>query len=508
MNGPSLDRRHALALAGVAWAGSATGALAQHAGGVPPTSAGHVKAGTHHPPPLPQDRTTHHTLQLPGRMLKFSATAGSIRITGAKQAPLADIAFIAYQRDGTHRARRPVTFVFNGGPGFASAWLQVGAAGPWRIPLDANYPSASPLPLPNADTWLDFTDLVFVDPAGTGYSRVLASGEEAKHLWSVHGDIASLSQMIRRWLDRFDRMVSPKYILGESYGGFRGPLLAHELAEHNGAGVAGLVLVSPALEIKQRSAAFDPFYYVTLLPSMTASACARHGSVTRAQLADVEEYAATEYLVDVTRGVNDAAAVDRRSARVAALTGLDPALVRHHRGLIDVELFVRELDRRRGLLASPYDATMTGGNPFPMEESNSQPDPLLATLQAPVSSAMQAIYATKLQWRPQSLYRLFNPAAARQWEWGSRFGSLPQSVTALRTALALDNHLRVLIAQGMFDLVVPYFFNLLILGQIPDSVGLDRVHFTLHPGGHMIYTDDAARAALHDEAAAMMMRGG
>ena len=141
--------------------------------------------------------------------------------------------FVAYQPDGSERAHCAVTFVFNGGPGFASGRLQVGAVEPWRIPLsgEATAPSASPDPVPNTETWLDFTDLVFIDPTGTGYSRVL-SGTDAtkKRLWSFDGDINYLAEAIERWLDKFDRTVSPKYILGESYGGFRGPRLARELA--------------------------------------------------------------------------------------------------------------------------------------------------------------------------------------------------------------------------------------------------------------------------------------
>ena len=182
---------------------------------------------------LPPASTTHHTLELPGRTLHFEATAGAILLTDEKHVPRAELAFVAFQLEDAERARRPVTFAFNGGPGYASAWLNVGAVGPWRIAIggDATAPSASPEPMPNAETWLDFTDLVFIDPAGTGYSRVLASNPEARRrLWSVDGDIEYLAEAIRRWLDRFDRNVSPRYLLGESYGGFRVPRLARELA--------------------------------------------------------------------------------------------------------------------------------------------------------------------------------------------------------------------------------------------------------------------------------------
>ena len=456
---------------------------------------------------MPADRITHHSLDLPGRSLQFTATAGAIRLSDDKNAPLIDLAFITYQLDGGEPARRPVTFVFNGGPGFASGWLQVGAVGPWRIPLGgvAAVPSASPDPRPNVETWLDFTDLVFIDPAGTGYSRILASNEDAKkRLWSVEGDIDYLARTIRRWLDKFDRAVSPKYIVGESYGGFRAPRLVRQLATNDGVGISGLVLVSPALDIGGRSFAFDPFYYVDRLPTMTAVARSMRGSVTRAQLADAEQYAAGEYLLDLTRGERDPQAIDRRSKRVAEFTGLDPALVRRHEGMIDNATFLHEFERAEGRIGSAYDATITSLNPFPLETQSNVPDAMLDTLQAPITSAMVAIYESKLNWRPDNPYRLSNRPVAREWDWGHDIGPKPQSVSFMRVALSLDPRFSVLIGHGMFDLITPYFATQLLLDQIPLAAGGDRVKLEVYPGGHMFYSNDASRAALRDAAKALI----
>ncbi len=498
MNKLRIDRRSAIA--GTAWLAGASLAHAQEHPQAPPRQ--------NEPRSLPADVTTHHSVELPGRTLQFTATAGAIRLTDDKGAPRADIAFIAYRLDGAEPAHRPVTFVFNGGPGFASGWLHVGAVGPWRIPLggDATVPSASAEPLPNAETWLDFTDLVLIDPAGTGYSRVLANGdEERRKLWSVEGDIGYLAETIRRWLDRFDRSVSPKYLLGESYGGFRVPRLARELAVNQGTGVSGLVLVSPALDFGGRSFAFDPFSYVNRLPSMTATARAAHGPVTREQLADVEQYARSEFLVDLTYGERDAEAVARRSARVATFTGLDATLVRRHHGMIDNRVFLHELDRAAGRVGSAYDATMTSLDPFPLETESDYPDPVLEALKAPVSSAMMAIYSTKLNWRPEGEYHLFSPTVGRQWDWGRGFGR-PQAFGWITTTLALDPHVRVLIAHGMFDLVTPYFATQLLLDQVAASGVMERIRLSVLPGGHMFYTNDESRAAFRREAAAVFGR--
>jgi len=478
-----IGRRRALALAGAALIGRRA-TLAQTA------------QQPSEPRRLPPVSTTQHVLERPGRTLHFAATAGSMLLIDEKQAPRAELAFIAFQLETPGAARRPVTFAFNGGPGFASAWLNVGAVGPWRIALGSDV-TASPDLLPNAETWLDFTDLVFIDPAGTGFSHVLASDPEARQrLWSVNGDIEYLAEAIRHWLAENDRTASPKYLLGESYGGFRVPRLARAL---NG-GISGLVLVSPALDLGGRSSAFAPFFYVTHLPSMTAAARAGHGAVTRVLLADVERYATTDYLLDLTRGEIDAGAIARRSERVATFTGLDPALVRRHSGMIDNRVFLHELYRAQGRVGSGFDATITAADPYPPDPRREPPDPVLGGFKGPISDAMATLYA-RLNWRPDSAYELGNPQANHAWDWGHSVWNPPQSMQAMRNALSRDRSLKVLIGHGLYDLVTPYLGTQLLLDQLPQVEIAGRVRFSVYPGGHMFYTNDSSRAALREDAA-------
>jgi len=164
-------------------------------------------------------------------------------------------------------------------------------------------------------------------------------------------------------------------------------------------------------------------------------------------------------------------------------------------------VFLHELDRVQGRVGSVYDATITSADPFPLEARSDYPDPVLDALKAPVSSAMVTIYETRLNWRPDSVYRLFNATASRQWDWGRGMSYRPQAMGAMRTALTLDPHFSVLIAHGMFDLVTPYFATQLLLDQIPDESGGNRVQLEVYRGGHMFYTNDASRAALRDAAA-------
>ncbi len=262
----------------------------------PPTNRGANAPGAPpaaEPQRLPPDSTTKQTLDLPGRSLAFTATAGSIRLFDDKREPQADIAYTSYQLDGTDRATRPVTFVFNGGPGAASAWLQFGNNGPWRLAINADQvtPSAAPELQPNAETWLDFTDLVFIDPVGTGYSRFVATGDDVrKKFFSVDGDVSSIALVIRRWLEKHDRLLSPKYVAGESYGGIRGPKVVRSLQTEQGVGVRGLILISPVLDFREYSGS-SILQYVASLPSYAAVAQQAKGPVSRADLADVEHYA-------------------------------------------------------------------------------------------------------------------------------------------------------------------------------------------------------------------------
>lgn len=451
---------------------------------------------------LPADSVTDQTIELPGRTLRFKATAGSIPLNNADDgALLAEIAYVSYAMPGD--AHRPVTFVFNGGPGAASAYLDLGAIGPWRLPLDHLAVSISPVLQPNGETWLDFTDLVFIDPPGTGYSRIAASGEDAqRNFWSVDGDANGIAVFIRKWIEQAGRQQSVKFIAGESYGGFRAPLVAHKLQDQ-GVGVRGLVMISPVIDFasfgERRHA---PMSWVAHLPSMAAAALDAKGQFDRAALRDVERYASGDYLIDLLKGERDAAAVARMSARVAALTGLDPALVKRLAARVDTGTFQRELHRSEGRIGSAYDPNVTAFDPYPTSPNSHYSDPVLDDTRAPITTAMTDLYQRVLNWRVDRPYHLLNREVGSHWNWG-RGRNAPQVVDDLRNDLAADALVRVLVAHGANDLVTPYFASQLLLDQLPAYGSVDRVKLSVYAGGHMFYNRDASRKALRDDAAAM-----
>ncbi len=448
---------------------------------------------------LPPDSTTKQTLALPGRTLNFTATAGSIRIFDGKGEPQADIAYTSYQLDAGDRAGRPVTFLFNGGPGASSAWLQFGDAGPWRLSIsgDGAVASASPDLLP------------------TGYSRFVASGEDVrKQFFSVDGDVSSIALVIRRWLEKYDRLLSPKFVAGESYGGIRGPKIVRNLQTQQGVGVRGLILISPVLDFRDYSGS-SLLQYVNSLPTMAAVARevkdAGKGAVTRAGLADVEKYAQGEFLLDLIKGQADQEATTRLADKVAALTGIDQAVSRRLAGRFDVGEFRREFDRRNGRVTGRYDASVLGLDPYPDSSfsrfNDPSGDPLLAPLTSAAvdltTSAAVDLTTRKLNWRPDGSYQLLSDSVNQAWDFG-RGQNPAESVSQLRQILALDPNMKLLVGHGLFDLATPYFASKIILDQLPAYASPNRVKLVVYPGGHMFYSRDGARQAFRAEVQAQM----
>ena len=452
---------------------------------------------------LPPDSSTRQTLELPGRTLSFTAIAGSIRLFDDKGEPQADIAYTSYQLDGTEARNRPVTFLFNGGPGASSAWLQLGDAGPWRLSItgEGAVASASPELLPNAETWLDFTDLVFIDPVGTGYSRFVATGDDArKRFYSVDGDVSSIALVIRRWLEKYDRLPSPKFVAGESYGGIRGPKIVRNLQTQQGVGVRGLIMVSPVFDFRERSGS-SLLQYVASLPTMAAVARETKGPVTHKDLAEVERYARGEFLLDLVKGKSDTEATNRLADKVAGLTGIDQAVSRRLSGRFEIGEFRREFDRRNGKVTGRYDASVTGFDPYPDSSYFHFGDPSGDSLTAPLTSAAVDLTRNKLNWRPDGSYYLLSDAVGRAWD----FGRGPaESVSELRQVLALDPKLKLLVGHGLFDLATPYFATRIVLDQLPAYASPDRVKLVVYPGGHMFYSREGARQEFRSEVQALM----
>ncbi|HWE98315.1 MAG TPA: peptidase S10 [Caulobacteraceae bacterium] len=491
-----LNARAALAAAALLLLGATPAAFAQED---KPAPAKEAKADRPDLPPLPADASIHQSIVLNGRTLNYTATVGSLPVRDEDGKKIAEVVFTAYTLEGPRDPRRPVTIAFNGGPGAASVYLNLGAIGPKRVQFGAagDSPSDPPILRDNPGTWLDFTDMVFIDPVGTGFSRSLVKQEQTdKTFFTVKGDIGYLSRIVYDWLAKNGRMISPHYVVGESYGGYRAPAIAHHLQVVEGVGVAGVVMVSPALDGRNGADPdTSPLSWAVTLPSMAAANYERQGkALTPALMAEVEAYARTDYITDVLRGREDPGAIERIVKRVTAYTGLPEADVRHMGGRIESREFLRALYRDQGKLGSWYDSNVTAFDPYPWSAQQRTGDPILESIVAPTTSAMVDFVTRQVGWKVDAHYEPLNPAVNSHWE-KNWFTSI-ESASDLREALAVDTKLKALIVHGYDDLSCPYFGSELVVAQFPPMGDPARLQVKVYPGGHMFYSRPDSQAAL------------
>lgn len=476
-----------------------------------PPAAPPVEAKPSPQAPLPPDARSSGQITLQGRPVKYTAVAGSIPALDEEGVSHGDFSYVAYYAEAADVSKRPVTFVYNGGPLASSRAMQL-AIGPKRLP-----PHGSSLPpslIDNADSWLDFTDLVFVDPIGTGWSRPAGDAADAqKRFWGIAQDADSLSKFVQTWVTRERRWQSPKYLAGVSYGGFRIPKMAKVLGNLD-VPLSGLVMLSPAIDMVTARGGQHPLEAAILLPTLTAAAIEKKTGkdIDPAQLAEVEHYALTEYATDLLRGVNDRAAIERMSAKVAKFTGLDLALVQRLGARIDSDTFRRELWRDEGKIGGVSDVMMAA---YDAEPISATPSDSYFTAGSQGVSAVVDYISNVLKWKVGAPYNEGSAQASMSWEWnpggnnGYQGWATPELdvSTDLRGMLAANDKLKVLIAHGATDLNTVYMGSKMIVDQIPDFGDEHRLQLKVYPGGHGFFISrESSRRALHDDVRTMYAR--
>jgi carboxypeptidase C (cathepsin A) len=387
-------------------------------------------------------------------------------------------------------------------------YLNLGAIGPKHVAFGSEGDSPSdPAELKdNPGTWLDFTDIVFIDPIGTGFSKSLVPLDESKKLfYGPDQDIAYLSKIVYDWLVKNGRLQSRKYIVGESYGGYRGPRLTAYLQSNSGVGVNGLVLVSPALAPTTGSDQISPVDWMITLPSITAANYERQGKLTPENMKAVIDYTTGEYMVDLMKGFSDPTATPRVVKKVTELTGLDPTFVRQAGGRLETQAFLREEFRETGKLGSRYDPNVTAYDPFPFNPTQETNDPILLSIIAPTTTAMVDWVTRTVGWKTDARYNALSTEVNGAWERGGK-GAFEgeSSATDLRVAVATDPKLRVVIAHGWADLSCPFMGSLLTVSQIPIMGDPTRVSVHEYPGGHMYYARLGSSLALRKDVMEMV----
>jgi carboxypeptidase C (cathepsin A) len=462
--------------------------------------------------PLPPDASVAQMVTVNGKTLRYRAAVGTIPVynrpdPNKPEIKTGEVVVTSYTLDGVpDKADRPVTFALNGGPGASSVYLNFGAIGPKHIRFaeQGDSPSDPARLMDNPGTWLPFSDLVFIDPIGTGFSRSLVSPADTKKLfYSTTPDIEYLSRVIYDWLVKNSRLPSRKYLVGESYGGYRGPRITHYLQSQLGVAMNGVVLVSPYLNPWISSnGEISPLPWMMTLPAITAAHLEREHQLTPARMAEVIAYTRGQYVTDLLAGRSDPAATPRLVKKVTELTGLDPAFVKHSGGRLETSAYLREVHREKNEIGSVYDSNVTTPDPFPFSSGQRSSDPILEAIIAPTTTAMVDWVTRVVGWKTAARYYALSYDVNAQWD---RDRVLEHGSTAdLREAVAADPKLRVLIAHGWDDLSCPFMGSVLTVDEMPVMGDPQRVAVHEYPGGHMFYTRPGSQSVFMKDVEAMI----
>jgi carboxypeptidase C (cathepsin A) len=452
--------------------------------------------------PFKEDSSvTDHVLRIGAQSIPYRATIGSLTIKNAKGEPTGLLYYTAYVRtDSRDPGQRPIAFIYNGGPGSASVWLHMGAFGPRRVATkDAEYTPPPPYQLvDNANSLLDRTDMVFIDPIGTGFSHVVGKGE-GKDFWGVDQDVSSIGQFINRYVTRSGRWNSPKFLIGESYGTFRSAALGNYLQSHDNMTINGIVLISSVLDLSTLTfPAGQDLGYILYLPSYAATAW-YHKLVPDAPadlpafLDEARAYATGPYSTALMQGsalpAQEKAAV---AAKLARFTGLSVEYLLKADLRVSEGQFTAELQRSRGFITGRLDARFSGPTGDLLSEFAGS-DPQSDAISGAYIAAFNTYVRDELKFsQPDRPYLGSSGEAGNAWEWRHGDPTTAANVVGDLTQAILSNpNLHIEIENGYFDLATPFFateYTMRHLGLSPKLAA--NITFKYYDAGHMMYVHD------------------
>jgi carboxypeptidase C (cathepsin A) len=465
--------------------------------------------------PEPRSSRTRHQVRIDGQLVRYTATAGWLIMKDDAGKPVARFGYTSYTRDGVaDPALRPVTFAFNGGPGSSSIWLHIGILGPRRVVVsDPGYAPPPPSQrVENEFSVLDVTDLVMIDPVGTGFSRPLGEAKGAD-FWGVDQDVKSVGAFIKRWVTENGRWASPKYLLGESYGGMRSAGLADHLQTVHGMNLNGVVLVSPFLNA---GAGVDgnevDLPHALYLPTLAATAwyhglLANKPASLEAFMGEVERFAYEEYLPALTQGYVIAPERKRAvAAKLAAYTGTAADYWEKADLRVSHPQFLQELQRDRRLIAGRIDSRFVGPSVNPLAEHMDY-DPFFPAVGPAYTAAFLDYLHNELEFGRDEEYRI--SAFDLKWDWkhkqpgaGEWDIGAPNTVPDLARAMTMNPGLHVLVQQGWYDLATPYLVmkhDIAHLRIAPEA--RQRIRFAYYEAGHMMYLHGPSMRKYRDDLA-------
>ncbi len=476
------------------------------AGGAPHETAAQPVAQPLTPPPVETSSTTKHSIQINGKALAYTATAGTLVLKKDDTKPWASIFYVAYTLDGVQDlSKRPITFSFNGGPGSASVWLHLGALGPKRVAMgpDGEQPKPPYQLVDNEDTALQFTDLVFIDPVTTGFSRA-APGEKDTQFHGFEGDLDSVAEFIRLYSVRAERWGSPKFLAGESYGTTRAAALSQYLLDKQGIYLNGITLISSVLNFETISfAPGNDLPYALFLPTYTATAW-YHKKLPKDLQGDLEKaigearrFAGNEYTVALMKG-DKLTASDRTSVvhELARLTGLSEPFIEEANLRVSISRFTKELLRDQRRTVGRYDSRLEGVDRDAAGE-NPEYDPSYASVQGAYTAMFNEYVRSELAYKSDQPSQVLTDKV-QPWSYEKFQNRYVNVAGMLRDAMTENPNLKVMIATGYYDLATPFFaaeYTVSHLGLEPALS--NHVSLTYCEAGHMLYTKKSCLDALH-----------
>jgi carboxypeptidase C (cathepsin A) len=458
---------------------------------------------------LPPDATTDHVLQARDGQLPFKATAGTLDLFGQDGNRNAKVFYTAYQ--AKERALgRPVTFVFNGGPGAASAYLHLGLVGPQILPFEGeNTDGTRPQLKDNPESWLAFTDLVLLDPVGTGWSRAV-NDEAAGGYLNVRQDAESIAKVIALYIRKNNLLAAPKYLLGESYGGFRAAKVALAMKNSQSMVPSGIIMLSPLIEGRFIFGADDdPLAASLQFSALAAAEMERKGRFDAQAMPQIERFALNEYLVNLVKPVAPGPAADAFYGRVADLTGLPVQTAERTRGFVG-SIYAKQAGGP-GSIVSPYDAGSALPDAYPEASVTRNDDPVLDGYTRAYGAAFAAYARETLRFETPMTYTLLNEDVNRRWVWNGSHGgegrATASASTDIRDLLSTIPSFRLMIAHGYSDILTPYGMSQYVLDHLPPDLTEGRTDLKVYRGGHMFYTRDEERRRMFDDARAFYEGG-
>ena len=458
------------------------------------------------PPAVEKLSKTQHVLNAHGKQIPYTATAGTLVLSKEDGKPRASMFFVSYARDDVQdKSKRPITYAFNGGPGSSSVWLHLGAFGPKRVAMgpDGEQPAPPYHLVDNEDSPLEFTDLVFIDPVTTGFSRN-APGENPAQFHGLDGDLESVGEFIRLWTTKFDRWASPKFLAGESYGTTRAAGLSQYLLQNEGIFLNGITLISSVLNFETINFAVgNDLPYILFVPSYTAAAWYHkklspdlQSSLEKA-IGEARRFAVNEYTSALMKGDRLTSAERTKVAQqLARLTGLSPEYVEESDLRISIQRFAKELLRKERRTIGRYDSRLEGVD---IDAAGERPeyDPSYSSVYGAYTAMFNDYVHDELKFETDIPYEMLT-GKVRPWSYGRFQNQYVNVAENLRQAMSQNPNLKVMVANGYYDMATPFFATEYTMSHLElDPKLSNNVSLTYCEAGHMLYTRKSCLDSLY-----------